>query len=95
VTYILNTVKKSGKTVLQMMKFSGWQYYYDEDTIEGKPISGKVVVNHSYHQTQKTNGKPKPIAKVIPMPIKREFVQTSHSKIMTPKPHFKKSFRIK
>jgi hypothetical protein len=29
------------------------------------------------------------------MPIKREFVQTSHSKIMTPKPHFKKSFRIK
>jgi hypothetical protein len=28
-------------------------HYYDEDTIEvGKPIGGKVVVNHSFAKTK-------------------------------------------
>jgi hypothetical protein len=54
-------------------------HYYDEDTIEvGKPIGGKVVVNHSCQKqnrdTQKTrrNTKKRKATGIIPMPIKKE-----------------------
>jgi hypothetical protein len=90
VTYILNTVKKSGKNGFADDEIFGMAiHYYDEDAIEvGKPIGGKVVVNHSLPKSKtveipKRPGETpkkeiaKPVSKVIPMPIKREFVQTS------------------
>jgi hypothetical protein len=47
--------RKAVATVLQMMKFSMAIHYYDEDTIEvGKPIGGKVVVNHSLQNSRDT-----------------------------------------
>jgi hypothetical protein len=49
VTYILNEVKKSGCNGFADDEiFNMAIHYYDEDKIEiGKPMSGKVVVNHS------------------------------------------------
>jgi len=49
VTYILNTVKKSGCNGFADDEiFSMAMHYYDEDNIKvGKPIDCKVVVNHS------------------------------------------------
>lgn len=66
ITYILNQVKASGcngfadEEVFQMA-----MHYYDEDELEiGKPINGKVVVNHSNFEDKKTESqkeeKPKP-----------------------------------
>jgi hypothetical protein len=48
ITYILNEVKKSGCNGFEDDEiFNMAIHYYDEDKIEvGKPISGKVVVNH-------------------------------------------------
>ena len=54
VTYILNEVQKSG-----CMGFADYEiysmavHYYDEDDIEvGKPMSGKIVVNHVVELTE-------------------------------------------
>ena len=48
ITYILNTVQKSGCNGFADDEIYNMAiHYYDEDKIEvGKPISGKVVVNH-------------------------------------------------
>lgn len=48
ITYILNTVQKSGCNGFEDDEIYNMAiHYYDEDKIEvGKPISGKVVVNH-------------------------------------------------
>lgn len=48
VTYILNTVQKSGCNGFADEEIFGMAvHYYDEDKIEvGKPISTRVVVNH-------------------------------------------------
>ena len=49
ITYILNTVQKSGcNGFADDEVFSMAVHYYDEESIEiGNPISAKVVVNHS------------------------------------------------
>jgi hypothetical protein len=60
-------------------------HYYDEDTIEvGKPIGGKVglIIPYKAVEIPKRPGETpkeiaKPVSEVIPMPIKKEFVQTS------------------
>lgn len=48
ITYILNTVQKSGCNGFEDEEiFNMAIHYYDEEKIEvGKPISGQVVVNH-------------------------------------------------
>lgn len=48
ITYILNEVQKSGVNGFTDEEIFGMAiHYYDEDQIEiGKPISGRVVVNH-------------------------------------------------
>lgn len=48
-TYIMNTVKASGKNGFADDEVFGMAvHYYDEDDIKpGNPISGKVIVNHS------------------------------------------------
>jgi hypothetical protein len=54
ITYILNTVQKSGCNGFADVEiFNIATHYYDEDKIEvGKPISGKVVVNHHVEITE-------------------------------------------
>ena len=54
ITYILNTVQKSGCNGFEDDEiFNMAIHYYDEDKIEvGKPISGKVVVNHQVEITE-------------------------------------------
>lgn len=54
VTYILNEVQKSGMNGFADEEiFSMAVHYYDEADIEiGKPISGKVVVNHHVELTE-------------------------------------------
>lgn len=54
VTYILNQVKASGCNGFADEEIFGMAvHYYDEDKIEvGKPITGKVVVNHSVEITE-------------------------------------------
>lgn len=49
ITYILNTVQKSGCQGFSDEEIFGMAaHYYDEDKIEiGKPVNCKVVVNHS------------------------------------------------
>lgn len=48
ITYICNTVQKSGKNGFADAEIFGMAiHYYDEEKIEvGKPVSGRVVVNH-------------------------------------------------
>jgi hypothetical protein len=54
ITYILNTVQKSGCNGFHDDEiYSMAVHYYDEDSIEiGKPINGKVVVNHVVELTE-------------------------------------------
>jgi hypothetical protein len=54
ITYILNTVQKSGCNGFHDDEiYSMAVHYYDEDNIEiGKPINGKVVVNHVVELTE-------------------------------------------
>lgn len=54
ITYILNTVQKSGCNGFADDEiYSMAVHYYDEDNIEiGKPINGKVVVNHVVELTE-------------------------------------------
>lgn len=54
VTYILNQVQKSGCNGFTDDEiYSMAVHYYDEDNIEvGKPISGKIVVNHVIELTE-------------------------------------------
>ncbi|MCW0484044.1 PcfK-like family protein [Gaoshiqia sediminis] len=52
ITYILNTVHKSGCNGFTDDEVFGMAaHYYDEDNIEvGKPINARVVVNHKVEQ---------------------------------------------
>jgi hypothetical protein len=54
---------------------------------QGKPISGKVVVNHSLPPDPKQIAKPikKTNGKSNLMPIKRELFKPHYSKIMKPR----------
>lgn len=54
VTYILNTVQKSGCHGFADDEIYGMAvHYYDEDDIEvGNPVNSKVVVNHTIELTQ-------------------------------------------
>lgn len=54
VTYILNQVQKSGCNGFADDEiYSMAVHYYDEDNIEvGKPINGKIVVNHVVELTE-------------------------------------------
>jgi len=54
INYILNTVQKSGCNGFADEEIFGMAvHYYDEDNIEvGKPINGKVVVNHTVELTE-------------------------------------------
>jgi hypothetical protein len=69
VNYILQTVQKSGCTGFADEEiFAMAVHYYDEDNIEvGKPINGKVVVNHTVELTEedKTLAKEKAMKLVI------------------------------
>lgn len=54
ITYILNTIQKSGYNCLTDDEVYNMAiHYYDEDTIEvGKPVSCKVVVNQHVELTE-------------------------------------------
>lgn len=54
VTYILNEVQKSGCNGFADDEIYGMAvHYFDEDSIEvGKPINGKVIVNHHVELTE-------------------------------------------
>ena len=86
ITYILNEVKKSGCNGFEDDEiFNMAIHYYDEDKIEvGKPISGKVVVNHHVIITEeeKAEIKQKAINEVI-ADEKRKLVKKSEPR---PKP---------
>jgi hypothetical protein len=53
ITYILNTVKKSGCNGFTDEEVFGMAiHYYDEDKIEvGKPVSSNVIINHKVELT--------------------------------------------
>ena len=55
ITSILNTVQKSGcNGFVDHEIFSMAVHYYDEDSIKiGKPVSARVVVNHTAELTEK------------------------------------------
>lgn len=57
ITYILNSVKKSGCNGFADEEIFGMaMHYYDEEKIEvGKPISARVVVNHTDFQGKKVS----------------------------------------
>ncbi|MBO9615606.1 MAG: PcfK-like family protein [Dyadobacter sp.] len=54
ITYILNEVQKSGCNGFDDSEIFGMAvHYYDEDNITvGKPVNGRVVVNHSVELSQ-------------------------------------------
>lgn len=61
VNYIISTVQKSGKNGFEDSEiFEMAVHYYDEDEIKDvKPITAKVVVNHSVKSETKKVQKPK------------------------------------
>lgn len=63
-TYILNTVQKSGCNGFTDNEVYGMaMHYYDEDTIDvGKPVNCKVVVNHHVELTEEEIAKAKQAA---------------------------------
>jgi hypothetical protein len=67
ITYILNTVQKSGCNGFADDEIFGMaMHYYDEKTIDiGKKISTKVVVNHKTVNTPKTVVKTDSLPKAI------------------------------
>jgi len=67
VTYILNTVKKSGRNGFADSEIFGMAvHYYDEDKIDvGKATSAQVVIN-------RTVGSPKKSASRVDAPVKKE-----------------------
>jgi hypothetical protein len=64
ITYILNTVQKSGCNGFTDDEiFSMAVHYYDEDQIEvGKPVAGRVVVNHTIEITDEEKAEAKKAA---------------------------------
>jgi len=75
VTYILNTVQKSGCNGFADEEIYGMAvHYYDEDKIEvGKPTSGRVIVNHIVELTEeeKSLAKQKAIDEIVAEERKR------------------------
>ena len=71
ITYILNTVQKSGCNGFADEEIFGMAiHYYDEEEINiGKPIDAKVVVNHIDHQVKK-----------VPVPQKEKTVKQAKPK---------------
>jgi hypothetical protein len=69
ITYILNTVQKSGCNGFTQNEIYGMAlHYYDEDTIEvGKPINCEVVVNQKVELTEEeiAEAKEKAIREII------------------------------
>lgn len=65
ITYILNEVKKSQREGFADDEIYNMAiHYYDEETVEiGKPISAKVVVNHTIAAAHRTGENPKSTAK--------------------------------
>lgn len=74
VTYILNTVQKSGcNGFTDDEVYNMAIHYYDEDNIEiGKAIQAKVVVNHSVELTEedKAEAKQQAIERVMQEQVK-------------------------
>jgi hypothetical protein len=87
ITYILNTVQKSGCNGFADEEIYGMaMHYYDEENIKiGKEINAKVVVNHTDHQGKKVatpqkekqvqKVKAKPTAKAKPKTVTEPFEQ--------------------
>lgn len=69
ITYILNTVQKSGCNGFTQNEIYGMAlHYYDEDTIEvGKPIDCQVIVNQKVELTEEeiAEAKEKAIKEII------------------------------
>lgn len=65
ITYILNTVKKSGCNGFEDQEIFGMaMHYYDEENVKpGNKISGQVVVNHKIELTPEDIEKAKKEAK--------------------------------
>lgn len=65
ITYILNTVQKSGCNGFEDDEiFSMAIHYYDEDIISiGKSINSQVIINHKVKSDKKETEKPKEIKK--------------------------------
>ncbi len=72
ITYICNTVQKSGKNGFVDAEIFGMaMHYYDEEKIEvGKPVNGRVVVNHITEAPAKVS-EPKQVAVDKPAPKKK------------------------
>ncbi len=81
ITYILNTVKSSGKMGFADDEIFGMaMHYYDEEKIDvGKPISGKVIVNRSIEKPASIE-KPVQQAKAK-KPIKKDEVIISKNQL--------------
>jgi len=75
VTYILNTVQKSGCNGFTDDEIFGMAlHYYDEEKVEiGKPINCNVVVNHTIELTEeeKQEARKKALDEVMANEIKR------------------------
>lgn len=74
ITYILNTVQKSGCIGFADEEIFGMaMHYYDEENITvGKEVNAKVVVNHTDHKGKK-----------VPTPQKQKPVQKAKQKSVT------------
>lgn len=73
-TYILNTVQKSGCNGFEDSEvFAMAVHYYDEDDIKaGKPVKCKVVVNHTEEAIKKSfasHSENKPAKKIEKKPV--------------------------
>lgn len=73
ITYILNTVQKSGNNGFADAEIFGMAtHYYDEEKIEvGNPVNVRVVVNHTAEATPRATA-PKQAAVDKPAPKKKE-----------------------
>lgn len=74
ITYILNTVKSSGKNGFADEEVFGMAiHYYDEDDIKpGASVKGKIVVNHTSEAIKKSFASPttsKPVKKIEKKPV--------------------------
>lgn len=82
INYIFTTVQKSGcNGFADEEVFAMAVHYYDEDDIRvGKPVNGKVIVNHSISNKNQTVNAPAPaINKAVKKTIKVQssIIQTS------------------
>lgn len=59
ITYILNRVRSSGCNGFEDSEIYGMAvHYYDEDNLKvGKPVNGRVVINHSVKEERRASFK--------------------------------------